>query len=360
MVRYVSPIDPHVHLRWEEYPNKNYLKLGFLDARAVGLAALVEQGNTSPALTNEEVIRKRLKLADQFRGNIMHGVYVVLTPDEDQQVGALKLVMNEERVCGAKTFLVRSTNSGLIEITDEKAQREAWFLKAITGFRGPDIAHYEDGKLFTMPFDPANPVSHSIRQCPEAEVVQFERQFKNAYDAGYEGSLVVLHTSNPDTIDMGEKLIKQHSPNFKVFYETTFHHMFLNGNDDYPLHGNLVKMNPPLRPAVLQERLLEYVLAGKTHIIGTDHAPHPYEEKIGKPYKSGIPAILFWPKGIELLRNHGMKAEHLEALTFDNSNELYFGGRVKGKIVDIKYAPDLWRRRYGFNPFSRIDGTPKS
>jgi dihydroorotase-like cyclic amidohydrolase len=113
-------------------------------------------------------------------------------------------------------------------------------------------------------------------------------------------------------------------------------------------------MNPPLRSKAMQEKLLEYVLAGKLDIIGTDHAPHPISRK-DDPEKpaSGIPGILFWPRGIELLRKFGISSELLDNMIFHNANKL-FKWNLTPQIVDIKYDPTLWDR-YGYNPFIRLD-----
>ena len=46
-MKYVSPIDPHVHLRGDEYTT-NFLEMGFDDARVVGLVAMIEQPNPQP------------------------------------------------------------------------------------------------------------------------------------------------------------------------------------------------------------------------------------------------------------------------------------------------------------------------
>ena len=314
MVRYQSVIEPHANLRWEEYGEQYplFIRLAFRDARETGVCAIIEQPNTSPALVNREGIERRKLFADKFKEDIYHGMYVAFTSDAAQQQEAINLVKEGDRVHGDKIFYVRSTASGLIEIVDPEQQRDAWFAKAKRGYKGPSIGHFEDGKMFVMPYDSAKPETHSLRQCPEAEPVQFEAQFKNAYDAGYEGDFVVLHTSNPNTIDLGEDLVRKLQPKFRVFYETTWHHMFLNADDDYPIHGNGVKMNPPLRSRVRQERLLRYVLEGRTHLIGGDHAPHPVKLKglpgteiMGEP-RSGIVTIPFIPKGIELLQKQGL------------------------------------------------------
>ena len=107
-----------------------------------------------------------------------------------------------------------------------------------------------------------------------------------------------------------------------------------------------------------QEKVLERVLRGDVDVIGSDHAPHPFYLKNlrerGKIPPSGIPALLFWPKGIELLRKNGIKENVLDNIIFNNANRIFRLGLAPVK-VQAEYNPYLWGA-YGFNPFSRIDG----
>ena len=258
---------------------------------------------------------------------------------------------NECGLVSDKTFYTHSI--GNMGILDEDIQREIWKIKGELGYRGVSIGHFEDEKAFTGIFNPEFPVIHSKFQNPESELIQVQRQIRNARNSKFEGTFYIAHVSNPATIDYIESERKKQL-GFRIVIESTFHHPFLNW-EDYKIHGNRVKMNPPLRAKEMQERLLEYLLAGKVDIIGTDHAPHPLERK-DDPEKpaSGISAILFWPKGIELLKKAGMKEDKLQETTFYNANTLFFNGKLKPTLVDIEYNPELWER-YGYNPFSRID-----
>jgi len=68
METFLAPIDPHVHFRGTEYPDQNFMKEGFRDARAAGLVAVMEQPNPTPNLTSTDVIAKRIILGHKVRG----------------------------------------------------------------------------------------------------------------------------------------------------------------------------------------------------------------------------------------------------------------------------------------------------
>ena len=357
-VTYPRPIDSHVHLRWnEKRVPLHFVKLGFKHARAVGLAAVIEQPNTKDPLTGREIIRKRLGVAvqDAFREGVHHGMYVAFTPDRNQQRGAMTLVGDSSiPVYGDKTFTVMSTQSGEIEIIDPEQQKQGWQHKGTSGYKGVSLQHLEDGTRFTGEFDPASPITHSLRQNPESELIQAERQLKFAYDAGFQGTFYICHVSNPETISCVEAFRKMR-PSFRTVLEMTFHHSLLN-TTDYAILGNGVKMNPPLRPPWVQEQLLEALLAGRIDVIATDHAPHEFDEKFGTlTPASGIQTIPFWPKAFELYNVAGMKKGLWESLTFYAPNEI-FGLGFEAKPVTVEYQPELWKD-YGYNPFMRIDGT---
>lgn len=349
MVEYLMPIDPHVHLRGEEYPDHNFLKLGFRDAQNVGLAAVLEQPNPTPWLTNLNTIKERIKQAEDYRGAVYHGIHTGLTNNPEQVRHALMCATNRiGRLNSDKTFYVHST--GNMGILDKDMQKHIWWIKSMTGYRGVSIGHFEDEDYFNGEFNPDNPISHSERQTSESELMQVERQIRYARDMGFIGTFYIAHVSNPDTVDY--VINEKKEPLMNIVLEATFHHIFLN-TDDYKIHGNRVKMNPPLRTPKEQERLLGYVLEGKINIIGTDHAPHPVERKDSNEPPSGIPALPFWPRGIELLRENAIDEMLLEDITFNNANKI-FGLNIKPKYTDVIYNPDLWNA-YGYNPFSRID-----
>jgi len=354
-IKYISPINPHVHFRWEEYEDYPFLEWGFEDAEAAGIQAVVEQPNTTPTLTDTETIKRRLEFAKPHTRGIKHKIHIGLTDNLDQVRNAFTAIMrNEYGLASAKAFWVHST--GRTGILDEGIQRRIWEIAGEIDFRGVLFQHCEAEDAFSdRKFDPLKPITHSIRQNPESELVMVERQMANASNAKFKGIFYIAHVSNPETVDYVEKARARGLP-YRVILESTWHHPFLN-TTDYELLGNGVKMNPPLRPPEMQEKLLDYLIAGKFDIIGCDHAPHPKDKKLSslKP-PSGIRTLPFYPKGVELVRNYRIKEEKLRSMTFDTPNELFFNGELKPKEVEVEYDPERWNRS-GYNPFSRVDGT---
>lgn len=347
-MKHLKPIDVHVHLRDS---GSFFFRQGIYDASEVGLCAILEMPNTNPNLIYEpDILRRQKQVLDQTDGHIFCAANVGMTTDMNQVNHALHLVMN--RFCGMradKTFFTDST--GNMGVKDEDIQKLIWKVKGVIGYTGVSIGHFEDEKAWKCNYDPKIPVSHSWRQNEESELIQVERQLDFASAAGFRGTFYIAHCSNPDTI----QFVKDNRWRFRfeIVIEVTWHHMLLNFGD-YSIHNNRVKMNPPLRRQTSQEAILEHVLKGNVDIIGTDHAPHPLEKK-DDPEKpaSGIPAIPFWPKGIEILRREKIKEDLLEALIFHRANSCFDLG-LNPIQIEREYNPSLWDK-YGYNPFSRID-----
>jgi dihydroorotase len=347
----ISCIDPHVHLRGEEY-SEPYFDWGFADAKASGLCALLEMPNPKPALTSLSAIDKRLSKLKSV--DVYHGVHAGITNDLNQTETMLHLLKQISipellNVAGDKIFYTHST--GNMGILDEDIQKKIWQIKNELRYNGVSIGHFEDEKLFTGAFDPKDPISHSIHQNAHSEAIQVERQYAWAREFNFRGVFYIAHVSNPITIEFLIEEKKKNLP-FTIIIECTWHHMLLNYND-YDIHKNRVKMNPPIRSQERQEKIFEHVMRGNIDIIGTDHAPHPIIRKDSDTPPSGVPAIPFWPKGIEILRREGMSEEKIKEITFSCANKI-FGLELPEKIVDVEYNQDLWTK-YGYNPFSRVD-----
>ncbi len=409
-IKYISPIDPHVHLRGEEknrlilredYTKEQlerfdenpttfyhkgkplgrtyspaevqkaegeidtrkyavirnpFIRMALQDAKAVGIAALYEMPNpkiNGRYLTDVESFVRRMNLVTAKQPTFLHGINLGLTDDPEQVRTVLQFIQESKantirarHIGGDKTFYVHST--GNMGILNEEVQRRLWQIKSELGYTGVSQGHFEDEKSFTEQFDPKNPITHSLRQNPRSELIQIERQIKNAKDAGFRGIFYIAHISNPDSI---EYILKERKNlPFEVVIEMTGHHAFLN-TDDYAEFGNELKMNPPVRSPKMQARNLDHLLAGNIDVIATDHAPHYLDEKLSDNPMSGIPALHAWPLVIAALRKHGMKDERLDNLIFYNTQKL-LQTPVEPKIVEVKLDVHLGDK-YGYDPLGK-------
>jgi dihydroorotase len=344
-------IDPHCHLRWREQQT-DYVALAMRDCKACGIHTVMEMPNTNPPLTTSKTVDLRSESIWTCRFGVEHFINVGITTDPVQMREAIRLAMQKKHCRAVKLFLSHSTgNMGLLSCVD---QLLFWEIVRQEGYRGVVMMHCEEEGEWHGAFDPFNPISHSYRQNPESEYVQVSQQLELAERTDFQGDFYVCHVSNPATLDLLSYERSRHA--FRIFAEVTWHHMFLN-TDDYAIHGNRVKMNPPLRSPSLQRLLLNKVLNGQANIIGSDHAPHSVEAKDSSNPPSGIPALPFWSKGVQLLSDLGAPRELIWKLTSWTARMLFDLPAEKYQEDTLpKYDPALWDA-YGWNPFSRVDGS---
>ncbi|TFG63721.1 MAG: dihydroorotase, partial [Spirochaetales bacterium] len=317
-------IDPHVHLRdWSE-SSKETLLHGFSTAASLGFSGVFEQPNTNPPLVSRALIEKRLLDADSalrlLPGRLFHGLYAGLTREPAQIREMAGIVREYERVVGLKLFAGFST--GNLAVPDPEDQKTVYAALAEADYRGVLAVHCEKESCFRPEmWNPAKPETHSLARPPEAETASVEDQIRFARDGAFKGTLHVCHVSVPDSLNLIEKA-RGRLP-FALTCEITPHHALLwNDLPAGPL-GPCLKVNPPLRPKALQEKMLEALLAGRITCIASDHAPHTLAEKLGR-YASGMPSLVLHPVLHAVLLKLGMNGESLRRLTRDNILALFF------------------------------------
>ena len=352
-------IDPHVHLRDGEERDKETVRHGLEVARRAGLDAVFEMPNTRPPLVTRRAIEERLELADaalrELGGGIVHGLYAGVTDDE-AQLGEVVACHAElfPRVVGLKLYAGHST--GRMGIVSERSQRSVYRALARLRYRGVLAVHAEKEELLggSAPgvpvFDPREPASHARARPPEAEIASVEDQLRLAGEEGFRGVLHICHISVPAALER-IRGARARAPGFRLSAGITPHHALLEAEDMEGPAGLLLKMNPPLRPRGMRERMLAALLRGEIDCIETDHAPHTLHDKT-RAHASGIPVLPFYPRFLEILAGLGMSAAALDAATHGWVEET-FGLTVKrsGRAGERGLESE-----YPFDPFARLRG----
>ena len=93
---YLTPIDPHVHMRGKEYATIPYAEWAIRDADSVGLSAILEQPNPQPWLISDRTIMERdRQMTDLYNklyeeGSVSgvphYGAHIGMTTDFEQAV----------------------------------------------------------------------------------------------------------------------------------------------------------------------------------------------------------------------------------------------------------------------------------
>ncbi len=295
-------IDLHVHLRGLRLSYKEDELSGTLAAAAGGVTLVVDMPNTEPRVDNVEVLG--LKLAALRRNAVIdYGVYagVPRVPGEAQRLAASRLIMgfkvypedleagdNLEEVLYAAwrhnlLVILHSEHPGLIREGCRPGER--WKCRSI----GSELAALEELRS-RAPRGVRVHVTH----------VTSPQLLRAAKGAGY-------------TVDV------------------TPHHLLLDSRAEAE-QGCVAKVNPPLRPRDIREKLLQDVAAGEVDAIATDHAPHAVEEKMSgfEECPPGIPSLEFYARLV---------------LTLVAKGVVELGDVIR--LMSVKPAEILGIRRYG-------------
>lgn len=259
-------IDPHVHLRDWSQAYKETLEHGLDVAWRCGLSAVFEMPNTDPPLTRRPAIERRIAAADEARAIVskrygaapFHALYAGITAESAQIAEVIRAYQELfPRVVGLKLFAGHST--GRMGVVTTREQRVVWRSLARLGYRGVVAVHAEREDLTRDASD------HADARPPIAEIASVQTQLVLAEEAGFRGTLHVVHVSVPETVELvrGER----GGLPFAVTMGVTPHHVLLDA-------ATAPRINPPVRRAPAPQRLFEQLVAGEVDWVESDHAPH--------------------------------------------------------------------------------------
>lgn len=317
-------IDPHVHCRDWEQSYKATIKSVTALARSQGVIAFVDMPNTSPPITTEELVNRRLETAKSE--GCLDGYYlnIGLTKDPAQIREAVRIVNTNPRVVGMKMYAGKSV--GNLEISDEEGQRTVYKTLAEANYTGVLALHCEDESMFDMSlWDPSRPYTWGVARPPQAEVESLKKQISLAKEYGVKAHLHICHTSVPEAVEIVDGLRGK----MRITCGSTPHHLSISMDMMQAPEGIVYKVNPPIRSQETVNRMRELLKQGKIDIIETDHAPHSKEEKEyapGKPagsYMSGIQSLEHYADFLTGLAADGFTEEQINSITYLNVKKIY-------------------------------------
>ena len=288
--KYLIPgiIDEHVHFREPGLTLKADIASESRAAVAGGVTSFMDMPNTSPATTTRELLQQKFALAAE-KSLANYSFYIGATNDNLDEV----LKTDFSGVCGVKLFMGSSTGNMLVD--KDKAIEEL--------FRGAPCliaAHCEDEGIVRSQtalyremaargeIAPDATIHPRIRTA-EACLRSSERAVSLAEKTG--AHLHVLHVSTAAELDLFRSDIPLAQK--KITAETCPHYLCLT-DSDYEKMSFAIKCNPAIKSVADRDALRKALRSGLVDTIGTDHAPHLWEEKFTGDYftsKSGFPSI---------------------------------------------------------------------
>lgn len=276
-------IDCHVHFREPGLEAKGDLRSESAAAVAGGVTSVMEMPNTKPAATTNEILEQKFALA-ATKCLANHSFHLGASNSNLDEL----LALDPKNVCGVKLFMGASTGNLLV---DRAQQLEDIFSQV----KVPISLHCEDTNTIreneksarekygeNIPFSEHSKI-RSEEACHRSTALAVELATK------YNAQIHVLHLTTAKELG----LFKKGPVSGKRITAEACPHMLWFSSDDYDRLGALIKCNPAIKTPADRAALRQAILDDVIDTIGTDHAPHLWEEK-QNPYggaPSGMPII---------------------------------------------------------------------
>ncbi|MCF7818662.1 MAG: dihydroorotase [Kiritimatiellales bacterium] len=276
-------IDCHVHFREPGLEQKADMHSESAAAVAGGVTSFMEMPNTKPAAVTNAVLEDKFALA-ATKSIANYSFHLGASNSNLDEL----LAMDPQTVCGVKLFMGASTGNLLV---DRFQQLEDIFGK----IKVPISLHCEDTNTIraneiaarekygeNIPFSEHWKI-RSEEACYRSTALAVELATK------FDAQIHVLHLTTAKELG----LFKAGSVDGKKITAEACPHMLWFSADDYDRLGALIKCNPAIKTPADRDALRQAVLDDVIDTIGTDHAPHLWEEK-QNPYgsaPSGLPLI---------------------------------------------------------------------
>ncbi len=257
--------DVHVHLRQPGREDKENIETGSEAAINGGVTGIVAMPNTDPAIDSGGLVQSVLDIAEESARIPVFTTGCITKGRAGEQLAAIA----DMKARGA----VMITDDGY-PVRNPLVLRRA--MEYAREFDLPLASHCETMELSGDGAMNEGRTSYrlgitGIPAC--SEEICIDRDIRLAQHTGAH-----LHIQHVTTARGMEIIRRFKEEGVRVTCEVAPHHLIFNETDirDYDSH---YKMNPPLRTAEDNERLLEGLIEGIFDVIATDHAPHTEFEK---------------------------------------------------------------------------------
>ena len=324
-------IDSHVHLRDEDKAYKETFLTGTAAAAAGGVTTVLDMPNNSPLTDNVEALRNRMQLAKR-RILVNVGFYSAFPAETEENARIVA-----EGAVGFKLFMAEQI--GGLDIDDNEALKDAF--KQTTELKVPVAVHAEDHVLLKKATDKQRFANrHDLAAFLKAHDENAELEaIQRLLALAKQVDNMRLHICHLSTAKGLIAVAEAKKKGTQVTCEVTPHHLFLTKTDLDRIGAAALTM-PPLRSKENVEALWKGITEGTVDTIGSDHAPHTFEEKEARSIwevKVGVP-------GLETTLPLVLTAVHKRRLSIDRAVQL-----LSEKPAEIFSLADRGRIEEGKN-----------
>ena len=260
-------VDIHTHLREPGREDSETVYSGTRAAAAGGYTAVFAMANTTPVADNAGVVEQVLNLGRQAGWVDVHPVGAVSAGLEGKH-------LSEMGAMAASKARVRVFSDDGKCVSDPMLMRRA--LEYVKAFDGVIAQHSQDPRLTENSQMHEGKVSAELGLRGWPAVAEESIIARDVLLTEHVGSrLHVCHLSTAGSVEI-VRLAKARGIN--VTAEVTPHPLLLT-DELARTYSPLYKVNPPLRTQADVEAVRQALADGTIDVVGTDHAPHPVEDK---------------------------------------------------------------------------------
>lgn len=277
-------IDDHVHFREPGLTRKADIESESRAAAFGGVTSYFEMPNTNPQTTNLEALEDKFALGAQ-KSHVNYSFFFGATNDNVDSFDRLDV----HRIPGIKLFMGSSTGNMLV---DKYESLQQIFVKA-KKLGLPVMTHCEDTDIINR-----NMAAYQKKYGEDPDV-KFHPEIRSV-EACYESSSLAvklakesgahLHIAHVTTARELEFFGKDEN----ITGEAVIAHLYFS-DEDYADKKAFIKCNPAIKTVKDRQALREALADGRISVVGTDHAPHEWKDKLGGCAKaaSGMPMVQF-------------------------------------------------------------------
>lgn len=278
-------VDAHVHMREPGLTDKGDFATGTRAAAVGGVTTVLEMPNTLPPVADVAGFQAKADLVTP-KAHVDFGLYGLFGRDNVGDFDGLA----QAGCAGLKLYMGRS-------VVDTGCPDDAEIVRGLEAARDLGLVvgvHAENDRLVDLytrrvrDSGTTDPAAHSRARPELAEVEAVTRILLLATAVG--AQIHIHHLSSAAALARVAEFRRRGAA---VTVEAVLGHLFLS-QDDYPLLGNRIKLNPPVRTADDVAALWRAIQRGELDLVATDHAPHSDTDKTVADLwcaQSGFPGV---------------------------------------------------------------------
>lgn len=285
--KYLLPgiIDSHVHFRDPGFVYKGDLVTESRAAIAGGITSFFDMPNTNPQTVTCQAWQEKMQLASE-KSYANYAFHFGVTNDNFSEIEKLDF----SKVCGLKVFLGSSTGNMLLDKSSVLEQLFSSVKSVISIHAESEPLIRANKEKYVAMYGEDLPIRyHSLIR--EEEVCYRSSAQAVELASKYGTRLHILHISTKKELSLFEDRPLEEK---RITAETCPHYLWFD-QDDYTRLGGAIKCNPAIKTSEDKAALRAAIGTHLLDTIGTDHAPHLWDEKQGTCLKalSGCPSIQF-------------------------------------------------------------------